>query len=152
MKLILMRGVSGSGKSTLARELASRHEGSVILSTDDYFMVEGQYVFDPKMIGLNHSRNQERAREKMQEKTPCVIIDNTNTQAWEMKPYVLAAIEYGYHVEIHEPEMVSIEEIMRRQAQREDSNKSLPREIVERMLARYEKNLGIQDILDSKSR
>lgn len=146
MKLILMRGVSGSGKSTLAKELASRHEGSVILSTDDYFMVEGQYVFEPRMIGPNHAKNQERARKKMSEGVPCVIIDNTNTQAWEMKPYVKAAIEYGYQVEIHEPEPVPIEEIMRRQATRKDSNKSLSREIVERMLARWE-NVTVEDLL-----
>ena len=145
-----MRGVSGSGKSTLARELAEKHEGAVILSTDDYFMVEGQYVFEPRMIGANHRRNQERARKKMQEKTPCVIIDNTNTQAWEMKPYVLAALELGYQVEIHEPQEVGLEEIMRRQAERQDSNKSLPLEVVEKMLARYERNLGVQDILESQ--
>lgn len=147
MKLILMRGVSGSGKSTLAREIASRHEGAVILSTDDFFMVEGQYVFNPQKIAQNHGKNQDRARKAMQEKVPCVIIDNTNTQAWEMKPYVLAAIEFGYQVEIHEPEPVSIDEIMRRQAQREDSNKSLPLEVVKRMLARYERDVTVESIL-----
>ena len=149
MKLILMRGVSGSGKSTLAKEIASRHEGAVILSTDDFFMVEGEYVFDPKKISLNHGKNQERARSAMRDGTPCVIIDNTNTQSWEMKPYVLAAVEYGYQVEIHEPDPVSIEEIMRRQAQRVDSNKSLSLEIVERMLARYERDVTVENILKS---
>lgn len=149
MKLILMRGVSGSGKSTLARELAGKHEGSVILSTDDYFMVEGRYVFDPRMIGANHSRNQERARKKMQEGTPCVIIDNTNTQAWEMRPYVEAALELGYEIEIHEPEPVGLDELMRRQESRPDKN--LPLETVQRMLDRYEPGVTVQDILESQS-
>lgn len=144
MKLILMRGVSGSGKSTLARKIAEEIEGSVILSTDDYFMVEGRYVFEAHMLGVYHAQNQERARKKMQEKTPCVIIDNTNTQAWEMKPYVKAALEHGYEVEIIEPEPVSLEEIMRRQ----EKEKNLSREIVERMLARFEK-VTIQTILES---
>jgi predicted kinase len=136
MKLILMRGVSGSGKSTVARELAQL-ENSVICSTDDYFMVEGKYVFEPRMIGANHSRNQERARDSMKNRIPLVIIDNTNTQAWEMIPYVQAALEHGYQIEIHEPEPVSLEEIMRRQESRDDKN--LPLEIVERMIARFEK-------------
>lgn len=144
MKLILMRGVSGSGKSTLARKLAEECEGSVILSTDDYFMVEGKYVFEPKMIGVNHSRNQERARTHMSNGTPCVIIDNTNTQAWEMKPYAEMALEFGYDIEIREPDQVPIEEIMQRQAARSDKN--LSREIVERMLARWEK-VTVEDLV-----
>lgn len=149
MKLILMRGVSGSGKSTLARELAAKHDGSVIFSTDDYFMVKGQYVFDPKRIAANHAMNQERTVYAMRAGVRCIIIDNTNTQAWEMRPYVEAAIKYGYSIEIHEPEAVDIEEIMRRQSKRADSNKALPREVVEKMLARYQKNVGIEEILKS---
>lgn len=151
MKLILMRGVSGSGKSTLAKDIASKHEGSVIFSTDDYFMIEGRYEFDPRMIGRNHALNQDRARNAMSSGVPCVIIDNTNTQAWEMKPYVEAALEFGYSIEIHEPVEVGIEEIMRRQEQRADSNKALSLEIVEKMLARYQKNVDVEDILNSKS-
>ena len=149
MKLIIMRGVSGSGKSTLAQQLAQAHPESVIYSTDDFFMVEGKYVFDVKKIGENHKKNQDRAVEGMKKKIPLIVIDNTNTQAWEMKPYVLAAQEHGYQIEIHEPEPVSIEEIMRRQNNRKDSNKNLPVEIVEKMLQRFEKNVTIETILKS---
>ena len=148
MKMILMRGVSGSGKSTLARKLAEIHEDSVILSTDDYFMVEGKYVFDPLSLGKNHKLNQDRAKWAMQEGTSCVIIDNTNTQAWEMRPYVEAALELGYEVEIQEPDPVPLEEIMRRQESRPDKN--LPLETVQRMLERFEKNVTIETILKSK--
>lgn len=148
MKLILMRGVSGSGKSTLARKLAEDHKDSVILSTDDYFMVDGKYVFDPSSLGKNHKLNQDRARWAMQERTSCVIIDNTNTQAWEMLPYVETALEHGYQIEIHEPDPVPLEEIMRRQESRPDKN--LPPETVQRMLSRFEKNVTIETILKSK--
>lgn len=44
-----MRGLPGSGKSTKAKKIAG--ELGVIYSTDDFFMVNGQYVFDGKMIG-----------------------------------------------------------------------------------------------------
>jgi predicted kinase len=148
MKLILMRGVSGSGKSTLARKLAEDHKDSVILSTDDYFMVEGRYVFDPSSLGKNHKMNQDRARWAMQERIPCVIIDNTNTQAWEMLPYVETALELGYEIEIQEPDPVPLEEIMRRQESRPDKN--LPLETVQRMLDRFEKNTTVETILKSK--
>jgi adenylate kinase family enzyme len=44
-----MRGLPGSGKSTKAKELAG--EQGLVFSTDDFFMVNGKYIFDPKMIG-----------------------------------------------------------------------------------------------------
>ena len=148
MKLILMRGVSGSGKSTLAKKLAADNENSVIYSTDDFFMIEGIYTFDPLSLGKNHKMNQDRARCAMQEKTPCVIIDNTNTQAWEMRPYVEAALELGYEIEIQEPDPVPIEEIMRRQK----SDKNLPLETVQRMLSRFESNVTVETIMKDSNR
>ena len=148
MKLILMRGVSGSGKSTLAKKLAADNENSVIYSTDDFFMIEGIYTFDPLSLGKNHKMNQDRARCAMQEKTPCVIIDNTNTQAWEMLPYVETALELGYEIEIQEPDPVPIEEIMRRQK----SDKNLPLETVQRMLSRFESNVTVETIMKDRNR
>jgi len=44
-----MRGVPGSGKSTKAKILAANT--GYIYSTDDFFIVKGEYVYDPKMIG-----------------------------------------------------------------------------------------------------
>jgi NEDD4-binding protein 2 len=146
MKLILMRGVSGSGKSTLARKIAD--DVSVIYSTDDFFMVDGQYRFDPKRLGEFHAENVKRTKDAMVEKCPIIIIDNTNTQAWEMKPYVELAVSYGYKVSIVEPEPVGFDELMNRQSQRAD--KSLSAEVVERMLSRYEHNVTVEAILASK--
>lgn len=146
MKLILMRGVSGSGKSTLAQKIAD--DVSVIYSTDDFFMVDGQYRFDPKRLGEFHAENVNRTKDAMVEKCPCIIIDNTNTQAWEMKPYVELAVSYGYEVSIVEPEPVGFDELMNRQSQRAD--KSLSAEVVERMLSRYEHNVTVEAILASK--
>lgn len=48
-KLVIMRGLPGSGKSTLAKKIAGN--SGVVYSTDDFFMVNGQYVYDSKMIG-----------------------------------------------------------------------------------------------------
>ena len=150
MQLILMRGVSGSGKSTLAQKIADEQLLSVIFSTDDFFMVEGEYRFDPKRLGEYHAHNVRRTEDAMVEKMPTIIIDNTNTQAWEMKPYVELAMTYGYGVKIVEPEPVGFEELMARQAQRADQNKALPAEVVQRMLSRYEANVTVETILASK--
>lgn len=150
MKLILMRGVSGSGKSTLARKLSEQNPGAVIYSTDDFFMVNGEYRFDPKKLGQYHAENHRQADLAMAAGCPCVIIDNTNTAAWEMRPYVESAHAYGYAVEIHMPEPVTFDELMARQAQRADQNKALPAEVVQRMLNRFEHNVTVETILASK--
>lgn len=53
-----MRGLPGSGKSTKAKKIAG-NEG-VIYSTDDFFMINGKYTYDPKLIGENHEKNFKR--------------------------------------------------------------------------------------------
>jgi NEDD4-binding protein 2 len=148
--LILMRGVSGSGKSTLAEKICAEQSFAVIVSTDDYFVVEGEYRFDPKKLGEYHAANVRRTEDAMVERCPCIIVDNTNTQAWEMKPYVELAVKHGYSVKIVEPEPVSFEELMARQAKRADQNKALPAEVVQRMLSRYEHKVTVETILASK--
>lgn len=144
MKLILMRGVSGSGKSTRAGELLERLPDCVVLSTDDLFVVDGKYVFDPARLGENHLENQERARRAMLEKRATIIIDNTNIQAWEMKPYKRLALEHGYHVEILEIPAPHIDELVRRQETRGD--KKVPRETLERMLERWRPGIKVEDL------
>uniref|UniRef100_A0A8C4RHQ8 Uncharacterized LOC114649936 n=1 Tax=Erpetoichthys calabaricus TaxID=27687 RepID=A0A8C4RHQ8_ERPCA len=101
--LILMRGMPGSGKSTLAQELTRSNPNGVVLSTDDYFSQQTGYSYDPSLLGDAHEWNQSRAKEAMEKGQSPIVIDNTNTQAWEMKPYVQLALEKGYNVEFHEP-------------------------------------------------
>ena len=50
--LILIRGVSGAGKSTVG--ILFENDRTVILSTDDMFMVDGEYVFDPSKLKKYH--------------------------------------------------------------------------------------------------
>ena len=95
-----MRGLPGSGKSTKAKKIAGNI--GVIYSTDDFFMVNNEYVYDPKMIGEYHDRNLKRTMQAMKEGKYLIIIDNTNIRLWEMKKYVLAAQQYGYKVRVEE--------------------------------------------------
>lgn len=94
--LVIMQGASGSGKSTVAETIKAMLEAVgqfvQICSTDDFFKVDGVYKFDPSKIGAYHKANQDLARGYL-EAGDCVIIDNTNTQAWEAKPYVVMAQE-----------------------------------------------------------
>ncbi|XP_029302087.1 NEDD4-binding protein 2-like 2 [Cottoperca gobio] len=102
--LFLMRGLPGSGKSTMARELLSSGPSGLILSTDDYFAHREGYHYDAGLLGAAHEWNHNRAKDAMHDGRSPIIIDNTNAQAWEMKPYVKMALESGYKVDFCEPD------------------------------------------------
>lgn len=100
-RLVIMRGISGSGKSTLAKEIAK--DGGVICSSDDFFTVNGKYLFDPAALGYAHAWCQRKASKYMASGTSVVVIDNTNVNWKAVQPYVALASQYGYSVEYAEP-------------------------------------------------
>lgn len=145
-EITLLRSVSGAGKSTLAKQLVGN---GVILSTDDYFMKDGIYDFDPTKLGIYHKNNQDRAEKSMIDGISPIIVDNTFSKEWEMKPYVQLADKYGYEVNIKELPIPHIDELMKRQESRKNINKSLPRETVERMIKNFKKNITVDDVRNS---
>ncbi|XP_040123054.1 NEDD4-binding protein 2-like 2 isoform X6 [Oryx dammah] len=86
--LILLRGLPGSGKTTLSRILLGQSRDGIVFSTDDYFHHQDGYRYNVNQLGDAHDWNQNRAKQAINQGRSPVIIDNTNTQAWEMKPYV----------------------------------------------------------------
>ena len=104
-KLVILRGVSGSGKSTRAKEIkkeaAAKHEVCYVCSADDYFMRDGKYEFDAKLLSQAHAWCKGKAEAVMYlAAADVVVVDNTNTQHWEYKPYIEMAQEHGYEVEV----------------------------------------------------
>ncbi|NWQ72760.1 N4BP2 protein, partial [Columbina picui] len=144
--LVLLRGVPGSGKSYLARTLLEDNPGGIILSTDDYFSKHGQYHYDPDYLGEAHDWNRKRAKEAFEMRISPIIIDNTNIQAWEMKPYVTLAQQFKYKVMFREPDTwwkFKPKELERRNIH------GVSKEKIKRMLERYERCLTVSSILDS---
>ncbi|NXO83772.1 N4BP2 protein, partial [Sitta europaea] len=144
--LVLLRGVPGSGKSYLARNLLEDNPGGIILSTDDYFYKHGQYHYDPDCLGEAHDWNRKRAKEAFEMRVSPIIIDNTNIQAWEMKPYVTLAQQFKYKVMFREPDTwwkFKPKELERRNIH------GVSKEKIKRMLERYERCLTVRSILDS---
>ena len=77
----------------------------MVCSTDDFFIdpISQRYVFDPELLGQNHSRNKDKAQQAIKDGKSPVIIDNTNLEKWEMEPYAEMARRYNYAVTIEEP-------------------------------------------------
>ncbi|XP_026215668.1 NEDD4-binding protein 2 isoform X2 [Anabas testudineus] len=145
--LVLLRGAPGSGKSTLARALLEHNQGGVILSTDDYFTRMGKYQFDPTFLAEAHEWNHKRAREAFERGTNPVIIDNTNMQGWEMKPYVVQALRHGYKTLFREPD--TWWKNKPRELERRTSH-NVPVETIRRMLNGYERFVTVQSIMGSQ--
>lgn len=98
----IMVGLPGSGKSTVAEQIAERagehgHD-TAIHSTDNYFMVNGKYVFDREKIGWNHKQNQEAFKKSVRDRTHTIIVDNTNLIAKDRRVYAQYAKIGKYRV------------------------------------------------------
>ena len=96
--LLLLRGLPGSGKSTLAKLL-----GGVHIEADQYFMQDGEYKFDSSKLKLAHNYCQSQTSAWMssdgeQVNVDRIVVSNTFTQEWEMKPYFDLAKTHGYQV------------------------------------------------------
>ena len=104
-ELFLLRGLPGSGKSTLAKSI-----GGIHIEADMYFLtINGEYEFDPSQLKYAHQWCQNSVEEAMTwDENPeieflsagvsRIVVSNTFTQEWEMKPYFELAEKHGYKV------------------------------------------------------
>lgn len=99
--LILLRGLPGSGKSTLG-DVILQWPGSNpadVLSADNFFTDDkGEYHFDPTKLKEAHNDCQLKCAERMKLQLSRIVVANTFTQDWEMKPYFEMAERYKYRV------------------------------------------------------
>jgi predicted kinase len=86
---VILRGLPGSGKSTLARRLADEC-GYLHLETDQHFMINGTYRFEPARVADAHAVVARDALAAMQAGRR-VVIANTHVRLWEMAAIIGAA-------------------------------------------------------------
>ena len=99
-EVYIVRGCPGSGKSSLAKKIASLHElenkKCVILETDNYFMVDGEYKFDATKLHQNHQKCFSDFLDALNDRhIDVVIVANTFTRKWEYVNYSDAAKDSG---------------------------------------------------------
>ena len=147
--LVILRGISGSGKSYLSNELLKNNNGNgKIYSTDEFFIKNGSYQFNPKLLGKAHIWNQTRAFKSMDDEEELIIIDNTNTCKWEAKAYVKYAVDKNYEIIIKETttEWAKDADILAKKNQH-----GVPKIAIQRMLKRWENDFTVENILNSKA-
>ena len=96
--LYIVRGIPGSGKSTFAKSLGGTH-----FEADMFFMKDGEYKFDTSKIKEAHKWCQDSVNTAMILNNTAglnetIVVSNTFTQEWEMKPYFEMADQYDYRV------------------------------------------------------
>ena len=99
------------------------------------------------MISYAHQWNQIRAEDAMKKGVSPIVIDNTNVEAWEAKPYVEKGLQYGYDIKIAEPDTpwkFNAEELAKR------NKHGVPKEVIEEMIEKWEPDITVEDILKSE--
>lgn len=132
--MYILRGCPGSGKSWLAKRLAGRL-GAKVYSADDMLMADGNYVWTAGLCAVGHQINQKLVRTAMQRGDAYIVVDNTHLKPKQARPYVNMAKEYGYKIEVREPETPwrhDVDELLAR------GQHGLPREAVEHMLETWQ--------------
>ena len=125
-KLILFRGLPGSGKSTAAKAAVKAGEIDVCYEADDFFVKDGEYIFDPKKLKDAHAWCQ-RVTEEALKAGKNVGVANTLLQRWELDQYLIFADD------IHD---VTVE--VRNLTGDYGSVHNVPAEILKQMAARME--------------
>lgn len=154
-RLIFLRGPSGCGKSTYAKNI---YPNCPVISADDFFTRNGYYYFQPNLLPTAHKSVVDRVVKCIIDNFPIIIVDNTNTQAWEMSEIAKIAINLNplIKLEIIEPTVFNpnafdIEHLVERNILRSSKchGKNVPRFALEKMISRYEHNLIVDDLLSA---
>jgi predicted DNA-binding transcriptional regulator YafY/predicted kinase len=138
--VIINRGIPASGKSTFAKNIVKtivdNGFSAIRCSTDDFFMVDGEYRFDQSKLRRYHTLNQQNFENALKDDMYLVICDNTNIEPWEANVYYQLAKKYNYEVILMDFESRDLDLHLQVQSN-DDYNHNIPQEVLEDMYQRY---------------
>lgn len=101
-KVFIPIGLPGSGKSTytakLQVEAKINGKSFAVHSTDNFFMVNGEYDFRPNRLELFHAKNFINYSDSLLDGIDIVVVDNTNLKKAFRDRYAKLAMALGYEV------------------------------------------------------
>lgn len=161
-QMIILRGPPGVGKTTWAVQqlgveiaVAGGNERVVrqvhVCSPDDFFTKHAfqesdskeVFSYEPKDLESAHARNEARVTLLMELGMQPLYINSENIRLWEMSGYVKLAQKHGYEVSVTEPGEIfdswnDAGELLERCTSNKDRPKTISKESLEGMLARYQ--------------
>lgn len=96
--LYIIRGLPGSGKSTLGALLAP----GARFEADDYFMLSGEYVFEPAELAEAHEYCRLSVKMAMSKGVKSIAVCNVFAKFDHMRPYMTMAARFDYSVHVIE--------------------------------------------------
>ena len=99
-EVVILRGASGIGKSEWAAARKAENPSVIVVSAADFFETPDGYKFNPAQLPASHDACLRLFIHALRNEAPCIIVDNTNTEAWEISPYLALARLHGYTVKI----------------------------------------------------
>lgn len=128
--LYLIRGIPGSGKSTLARLFLHSDIVDIVVEADQYFMVDGEYKFDPNKLASAHEWCFNTTVAQL-EVGSNVAVSNTFTTESELYRYLRYAEDHG----------VTVVSLIVENRHGNSSVHNVPEQTLKRMRSRFNVNL-----------
>jgi hypothetical protein len=98
----IFRAIPGAGKSTIAEHItglcAMARKSFTVCCADDYFMVDGKYMWDAEKIGNAHAWCKGKFLDAVETGVDTIIVANTNTTARDVRHYRNLAVDHKYTV------------------------------------------------------
>ncbi|MCD4707189.1 MAG: ATP-binding protein [Candidatus Sabulitectum sp.] len=107
-QVIIASGIPGAGKSTWIRRNTNPYMTEVFSADDFFHDKNGRYQFDPAKLSDAHSSCLRNFTLRLLHLNNCagnscritLVVDNTNTSAWEIAPYYSLSQAFSIPVKI----------------------------------------------------
>ncbi len=107
-QVIITSGIPGAGKSTWVRKNTNPYMTEVFSADNFFHDNNGRYRFDPLKLSDAHSSCLRNFTARLLHLNSCaedscritLVVDNTNTSAWEIAPYYSLAQAFSIPVKI----------------------------------------------------